>query len=308
MINADRPNLIITGGFPDYELLDSGDGRKLERLGRFLVDRPEAQAIWQRKCPDMWTAADAIFADAQDDDDTERGRWKQIRSIPEKWPLHLRMAGHEPLTVLARLTSFRHMGLFPEQLPHWQWMMTELAAISTVGLGRPPRVLNLFAYTGVASLVACLAGAEVTHVDASKPAVTWAKQNQEASSMKDAALRWIVDDARKFVAREVRRGRQYDMILIDPPKFGRGPDGEIWNLFTDLPPLMRDCVAILAPSRTAIILTVYAIRASTLTFRQLAGECLAGRTGEFDYGELAIAPIGGGQSVPTSLYTRWSSA
>ena len=206
--------------------------------------------------------------------------------------------------VLCRLSGFRHMGLFPEQLPHWEWMLARLREVQ----GEPPRVLNLFAYTGAASLLAAAAGAQVTHVDASKKAIAWAKENQAASKLDAAPIRWILDDAQKFVAREVRRGRTYHMLLVDPPKFGRGPDGEVWDLFTHLPALLKDCARLLAPAQASLILTIYAIRASSLAFDQLCREVLAGRGGTFSSGELAIREADGGRLLPASLFTRWSSA
>ncbi len=206
------------------------------------------------------------------------------------------------VTILCRLMSFRHLGLFPEQLPHWQWMADRLARVKD----ERPRVLNLFAYTGAASLIAARAGAEVTHVDASKKAIQWAKENQAASKLTDAPIRWILDDARKFAAREVRRKRSYHMILIDPPKFGRGPDGEVWDLFTHLTPLIKDCTRLLAPKHANLILTVYAIRASALAFEQLLRQELDAKGGSFDSGELAIRAKGG-NAVPTSLFTRWAA-
>ena len=216
--------MLATAGFEDYALLDSGDGRKLERFGRFTVERPEPQALWRPKLePAAWSRADAAFKSAGAEEDAESGRWRRNTAVPETWPV--RVLG---VTVLCRLTSFRHVGVFPEQVPHWQWMLERLAGVRD----GPPRVLNLFAYTGAASLLAAKAGAEVTHVDASKKAIAWAKQNQAASQLGDAPIRWILDDARKFVAREVRRGRSYHVILIDPPKFGRGPEGEVWDVFS----------------------------------------------------------------------------
>jgi 23S rRNA (cytosine1962-C5)-methyltransferase len=159
--------------------------------------------------------------------------------------------------------------------------------------GQTPRVLNLFAYTGAASLIAAHAGAEVTHVDASKRAIAWAKQNQAVSKLGEAPIRWILDDARKFVAREVRRGRTYHVILVDPPKFGRGPDGEVWDVFVDLAPLLRDCAALLAPGRASLVLTTYAIRASALATDVLVRECLAERPGNTESGELVVVEEGG---------------
>jgi 23S rRNA (cytosine1962-C5)-methyltransferase len=175
------------------------------------------------------------------------------------------------------------------------------------GRGEPRRVLNLFAYTGAASLIAAGVGAEVTHVDASKRAIAWAKQNQAVSKLDEAPIRWILDDARKFVAREVRRGKSYHLILVDPPKFGRGPGGEVWDVFQHLPPLLRDCAGLLATPRSALVLTTYAIRASALATDALVRECLVGRRGVTESGELAVIEEAGGRLLPTSHYSRWTS-
>jgi 23S rRNA (cytosine1962-C5)-methyltransferase len=182
-------------------------------------------------------------------------------------------------------------------------MLGEIGKVS----GERPRVLNLFAYTGAASLLAARAGAEVTHVDASKKAIQWAKGNQAASGLAEAPVRWILDDAAKFVAREVRRGKTYHVVLIDPPKFGRGPEGEVWDLFQGLPGLLENAVQLLSPERSALVLTVYAIRASALAFEQLAADLLSGRGGRLSAGELALSAEGGGAAVPTSLFVRWTS-
>jgi 23S rRNA (cytosine1962-C5)-methyltransferase len=286
--------LIETTGFEDYALLDSGAGRKLERFGKIVVDRPEPQALWSpHLARATWDEAHAVFSG---EDDEDKGRWRIEKPVPESWPVKVR-----GVTMLCRLSGFRHLGLFPEQLPHWEWMLARLAECRD----ERPRVLNLFAYTGAASLLAAAAGAHVTHVDASKKAIAWAKENQAASKLEDAPVRWILDDAKKFVAREVRRGKSYDLILVDPPKFGRGPDGEIWDLFTSLPSLMTDCANLLAPAQAALVLTVYAIRASALAFDQLVREVLGARGGSFESGELAIREDKGERAVPTSLFTRW---
>ena len=303
--------LITSSGFGSYALLDSGGGRKLERFGSIVVDRPEAQAIWRRQQPDVeWAKAHAVFSASVEDD--EKGRWRVDKPVPDSWPVVIGTrsggtiagASAPDVTMLCRLQGLWHLGLFPEQLPHWRWMLERLAEVK----GERPRVLNLFAYTGAATLIAAAAGAEVTHVDASKKAIAWAKENQAASKLADKPVRWILDDATKFVAREARRGKTYHVILVDPPKFGRGPEGEVWDLFTGLPQLLRDCTALLAPDRAAMILTVYAIRASALAFDQVMREHLVNRGGQFDTGELAIEPVGGRFAVPTSLFTRWVSA
>ncbi len=289
-------HLVETAGFPDYALLDSGSGRKLERFGAVVVDRPEPQALWTPQLARRdWDKAAAVFAGEGDE---EKGRWRIDKPVPESWPVKLR-----DVTMLCRLASFRHLGLFPEQLPHWEWMLKRLSEVRD----EPPRVLNLFAYTGAASLLAAAAGAQVTHLDASKKAIAWAKENQAASQLGSAPIRWILEDAQKFVAREVRRGKTYHVLLVDPPKFGRGPEGEVWDLFADLPALLKDCARLLAPSQASMVLTIYAIRASSLSFDQLAREVLSARGGRFESGELAIREQGGARALPTSLFTRWVS-
>lgn len=291
--------VIATPGFADYALVDSGNGRKLERFGRFTVDRPEPQAMWQPALePEVWLRSDAQFKASDADAEGEGGRWRTDKPLPETWPLRV-----EGVSVLCRLTSFRHLGIFPEQLPHWQWMLARMQDVR----GETPRVLNLFAYTGAASLIAGAAGAEVTHLDASKRAIAWAKQNQVVSKLGEAPIRWILDDARKFVAREVRRGKTYHVILVDPPKFGRGPAGEVWDVFQHLAPLLRDCALLLAPGPAALVLTTYAIRASALAIDALARECLSARPGTVESGELAVIEEAAGRLLPTSLYSRWTS-
>lgn len=292
--------VVETAGFPDYRLVDSGGGRKLERFGAVLVDRPEPQALWRpRLQPVHWQEAHAVFSAA---DDEEAGKWRRDKPVPESWPIAV-----EGIAMLGRLSGFRHLGLFPEQLPHWLWMRSAIERARTAIGDERPRVLNLFAYTGAASLIAARAGAEVVHVDASKKAVAWARDNQAESGLAAAPIRWIVEDARKFVAREVRRGRSYHVVLVDPPKFGRGPEGEVWDLFEHLPALLGDCTTLLDKRSSSLVLTAYAIRASALAIGQLAAERLAGRGGSLEVGELAIREHEGTRLVPTSLFTRWSS-
>lgn len=291
--------ILVTDGFPDYRLIDSGNGRKLERIGSIVVDRPEPQALWRPTAPEAeWSKAHAIFSG---DEDAESGRWRYNAAIPESWPI-----GLGPVRLVCRLSAFRHLGIFPEQLPHWSWMLDAIAHQKAREPDRRPRVLNLFAYTGAASLLAAEAGAEVTHVDASKKAIAWAKENQAASELASAPIRWILDDARKFVAREVRRERQYDIILIDPPKFGRGPANETWDIFEHLGELMRGCAVLLEPTHGSLVLTAYAIRASALMLEQVTGDVMGGRRGRLESGELAIREERGGRLVPTSLFARWS--
>ncbi len=289
-----RLNVLAMPGFADYALLDSGEGRKLERFGRVTTGRPEPQAMW-RPAGDavLWRRADARFREKGEE---EGGRWQTDTPLPPSWPLQV--AG---ISLLCRLTAIRHVGIFPEQLVHWQWMQRVLRQHA----GEALRVLNLFAYTGAASLIAAAAGAEVTHVDASKTAIAWAKQNQAASGLGAAPVRWILEDARKFAAREVRRGKTYHVILIDPPKFGRGPTGETWEIFEHLPALLRDCARLLAGVPAGLVLTTYAVRASALAFGELLAECMQERHGALEAGELVIKEQSGGRLLPTSHYARW---
>ena len=320
-------HLVTTPGSPDYALLDSGAGRKLERFGAIIVDRPEAQAIWQpRLTRPEWGKAHAAFSASGEDD--EKGKWRVDKPVPESWPVRLEVGDGDRVTMLCKLSGLWHLGLFPEQMPHWTWMVERLGVSSSPVSPEASlrldaeeeerrRVLNLFGYTGAASLIAAANGAEVVHVDASKKAVAWGRENQAASGLGERPVRWICEDARKFVAREVRRGRTYDAILVDPPKFGRGPDGEVWDLFAHLPALLADCARLLAPERAHLILTAYAIRASALMLDGLMRETLADRGGTIESGELALAeqPFGGhpltdhagGRLIGTSLYSRWSA-
>jgi len=290
-------SLAVARAFDDYALLDSGHGRKLERFGAVLVDRPEPQALWAPRRPaGEWARAAGVFAG---DAEGEEGRWRLAGSPPASWPMRIK-----GVTATCRFGNFRHVGVFPEQLPLWEWMLEKLPRNGP----EPPRLLNLFAYTGVASLLAAAAGAQVTHVDASKRAIDWAKENQAASGLEAAPIRWMLDDARKFAARELRRGRTYHGIMVDPPKFGRGPSKEVWEIFDHLPDLMRTLAQLLDPAHAFLILTVYAIRASSLSIDLLAREVLAGRGGTFESGEVAIAEEGGGRMLSTSLFTRWCSS
>lgn len=284
--------VLLTPGFDGYRLLDSGHGRKLERFGDLVLDRPEEQAIWTpRLDAEAWRGADALFTG--DTDEEGAGRWKRRDGLAESW-----ICRHGPIRFACRFTSFRHVGVFPEQETHWRFMRERIAAAPT-----QPSVLNLFGYTGLASLLAAEAGAQVTHVDASKKAVAWGRDNQALSGLDDRPVRWIVDDAVKFAAREVRRGRRYHGILLDPPKYGRGPKGETWELFRDLPDLLRLCRDLLHPAGSFLVLTAYAIRASHLSLDMLAREILGGGVVS---GELALREEGG-RLLGTSLFSRWSA-
>jgi 23S rRNA (cytosine1962-C5)-methyltransferase len=288
--------LLETGGLDDYRLIDSGHGRKLERFGEMTLVRPEEQAIWAPRLPEAdWAKADASFTG--DTDEEGAGRWKRRPGLDESWTCR-----HGALRFVCRFTSFRHVGAFPEQEAHWRVMTDRLQA-----MGGTPQVLNLFGYTGLASLVAAAAGAEVTHIDASKKAIAWARENQALSGLDDAPIRWICEDAMKFAAREVRRGRQYQCILLDPPKFGRGPKTEVWRLFEHLPEMVDLCRQLIDPERGLLLLTSYAIRSSALMLQELCLEKLVAPIGgRLDSGELVLVGEDG-RRLSTSLFARWSA-
>ncbi|MET0598270.1 MAG: class I SAM-dependent rRNA methyltransferase [Mesorhizobium sp.] len=282
----------------DYALLDSGAGRKLEQYGPYRIDRPEGQAIWRRALSEQeWADVDAVFTG--DTDEEGIGRWRfPKRALGETWPMR-----HDGIDYLGRFTSFRHVGVFPEQASHWNHMAGLIAAAR-----RPVKVLNLFGYTGLASLVAARAGAEVTHVDASRKAIAWARENQAIAGLADRPIRWIVEDAMKFAEREARRGNRYDVVLLDPPAYGRGPKGEVWQLFDDLPALVELCRQVLTPRPLAVVLTAYSIRASFFAIHALMRDAFAGMGGVVESGELVIREKSAGRALSTSLFSRWVAA
>ena len=285
------PLVLQTSGVEDYSLLDSGGGRKLERFGALTLDRPEEQAIWSPRLDrSAWERADAVFTGDMDEEGA--GRWKRRAGLDESWTCR-----HGALRFSCRFTSFRHVGVFPEQEAHWSFMREALLR----GSGQAS-LLNLFGYTGLASLVAAEAGAEVTHVDASKKAIAWGRDNQALSGLEDRPIRWILDDAQKFAARDVRRGKRYTGVLLDPPKYGRGPKGEVWDLFANLPDMLRLCRDLVEPGGF-LILTAYAIRASFLSMHRLCEEILGDGV---QSGELALEDKGGGV-LATSLFCRWTA-
>ncbi len=294
---ADEPQVMRTRGWADYALLDSGGGRKLERYGRWTVVRPEAQCLWAPAlAPDVWAGAHAVF-EAGDEEDA--GRWTlSADPPPAAWPMAWGRARFQ-----ARLTAFRHLAVFPEQAANWDWLSRRLGQI-----GPGARVLNLFGYTGVASLVAAAAGATVTHVDASRKAVAWARENAAVSGLEGAPIRWICEDARKYVQRELRRGSRYDGIILDPPKYGRGPAGEVWRLYDDLPAMVAACAALLDQDAAFLLLNAYSERLSGLAMANLMAQSLTGRGGRIDWGELTIVEADGDRGMGLSVFARWSGA
>ncbi|MEJ5224902.1 MAG: class I SAM-dependent methyltransferase [Anaerolineales bacterium] len=285
----------------DYELLDSGNGLKLERFGPYRFVRPEVQAMWPPALPSArWQEAHAVF---QPTSEESGGHWDFKKKVPEKWEMRYPLPGAAgELRFAVMPTPGRHLGVFPECGAHWRW-----AAELIQQAARPVRVLNLFGYTGLASLAAAAAGASVTHVDASKKSVGWARENQALSGLAERPIRWIVDDALKFVQREARRGSRYDGILLDPPKFGRGPKGEVWEVYKSLPALLAACREVLSPQPLFVVVTMYAVQASAIHLGQALTEMMRGAAGTVDAGELVTRDTSGGRLLSHAVYARWSS-
>lgn len=267
----------------DYELIDSGDGEKLERWGQYTVARPEPRVIWSKSDPNLWKKADAVF---------EGEQWKFRSRPPEEWVI-----SYKDIKFQLRPTDFKHTGVFPEQAVTWDWL-------SQSHLGGM-KVLNLFGYTGGASMAAALAGAQVTHVDASKPVMMWAGENCRISGIPRDRMRWIQDDALKFVQREIRRGVKYDGIIMDPPRFGRGASGEVWKLEEHLPRLVQAAKEIVSPTPRFWLINAYTADLSSAALGNLLGEVL-GR--EVEHGELGLKESGArGFILPAGIFARWSS-
>ena len=286
-------NLVTLTGEPwaDYGLIDSGHGRKFERYGPYKFIRPEPQAMWA-PAHETWDA-DGAFVPGSDEDGG--GRWEFSRDVPKQgWPL-----AWDGLTFTAQTTPFRHLGFFPDMMPVWDWAKSKLHC--------PSECLNLFGYTGVGSLALARAGASVVHVDASKKSVEAAKANAVLSGMADKPVRWLIDDAAKFTAREVRRGRRYDGIILDPPKYGRGPEGEVWRLEEDLSGLVANCRALVDERSAFVFLTVYAIRMSALAIGALMQQAFGDLPGTVEAGELAVREEARGLALPTAIFARWSN-
>ena len=286
-------SLIESPHWRDYELLDTGDGLKLERFGAYTFLRPEVQAMWSRALPQKdWDAAHAVFQPSAEE---SGGHWVVKKKLPERWEMK-----YEDLRFWAMTTPGRHLGVFPEVAAHWDW-----TADLVRGAGRPVNALNLFGYTGLASLALAASGAKVTHVDASKKSVAWARENQSLSGLGEKPIRWIVDDALKFVEREARRGVKYDGILLDPPKFGRGPKGEVWEVYKSLPDLFSACRAVLSKNPLFIVTTIYAVRASALHVGQALEEIMKDFGGVVERGELVTREKSAGRLLSQAVFARW---
>lgn len=300
-MNADAPLLQLhSPDWEDYALLDSGGRAKLERFGPYTFNRPEPAATWARALPDSaWNRAHATF---EPDAKGLGGTWRVQHPLPRRWPLR-----YHRLCCYVELTRSRHLGVFPENATHWDWLAAQICAAQIQAAEKPIRVLNLFGYTGLASLAAAEAGAHVTHVDAAKRAVAWARENQMLSGLTDRPIRWLVDDALKFVQREARRGQQYDALVLDPPKFGRGPQGEVWEFGAAFAALCAACHDILSPAPLFVVLTAYAPEARLTDLEAAIAGLLAGHAGELSAGELVTQEQSAGRVLPNAQFVRWSA-
>jgi 23S rRNA (cytosine1962-C5)-methyltransferase len=286
-------SLLTSPGWSDYSLLDSGNGFKLEKFGEFTLVRPEAEAIWKPALSlDEWKRAQAVFKISPEENG---GHWETRTPLPPRWQMQ-----YGGLKFWVQTSASRHLGVFPEQANHWDWMENQIRKAE-----RPVKVLNLFGYTGLASLAAAHAGAQVTHLDASPKVVSWARDNQKLSNLADRPVRWIVDDAVKFVEREIRRGSFYEGLVLDPPKFGRGPKGEVWEFYKLLPDLLQDCQKVLSKKPLFVILTAYAVKASSLTLYYAVQEMMQAFNGSTQAGELALVEKSQGRLLSTAVYARW---
>jgi 23S rRNA (cytosine1962-C5)-methyltransferase len=297
--------LLESSHWTDYALLDSGEGLKLERFGSYVFVRPEAQAMWKRSLEVEWQQAHAIF---QPTGEESGGHWDFKKKVDEKWEMRYildpALVERGELKFCAMTTPGRHLGVFPEVAAHWDWF-SGLIHRRVHEERRETNVLNLFGYTGLATLAAAAAGAKVTHVDASKKSVTWARDNQALSNLADKPIRWIVDDALKFVQREARRGVKYDGIILDPPKFGRGPKGEVWEVYKSLPDLFSACHECLSSDPLFVVTTVYAVRASAIHVAQAMEDMMSGYAGEIEMGELVTREQSAGRLLSQAVYARW---
>jgi 23S rRNA (cytosine1962-C5)-methyltransferase len=288
--------ILTTEPSADYELLDSGNGEKLERYGAVRLRRPDPQALWPKHDAALWKTAQATFVREGRD-----GRWKFAQAVPETWDIQL-----AELAFHIRPTAFKHTGIFPEQLPNWNWTRTVIGRRQAAGNpGGPVSVLNLFGYTGGATLAAAQAGAKVCHVDASKASVGWARENARLSRLAEAPIRWICDDAKVFVKRELRRGHRYDAIIMDPPAFGRGPDGDVWQIEDDFLPLLADCRDLLSDTPLFFLVNGYASGYSQLAYRYNLEPLLQRYGGTLESGELTIRETAGRRLLPCGIFARW---
>ena len=280
---------LFTKGWGDYELLDSGNGKRLERFGKYIISRPDPQAIWKSNLTDTnWEKADAKYLDKD---------WDK-NSLPGKWVL-----SYKDIKFYARLTPFKHTGIFPEQILNWEFLEEKISKSE-----KQLNILNLFGYTGISSLVCAASGAKVTHLDGSKPSITWARENQDLSGLTDKPIRWILDDALEFTAREARRGNVYDGIIMDPPVYGHGPKGEIWDFNKSFPLLLENCKKILSANPDFVVVNAYAISSSSIMLCNMLEDYLGVEKEKIEYGELVLQEKSRDRFLSTGIFARYSSS
>ena len=288
--------MLLADKWKDYELLDTGNGEKLERWGKFILRRPDGQVIWPQSNPALWEKADAVYHKI-----AGGGKWEFKTKFPDRWEIN-----YDGIKFLVEPTGFKHTGLFPEQAVNWEIMKSIIANYKLRDTNF--RVLNLFAYTGAASVVCAAAGADVVHVDASKGMNTWAKENWELNSNLNSggSIRFITDDVKKFVAREIRRGNKYDGIIMDPPVYGRGPNGELWELEKEIQNLISDCVQLLHSESKFFIINTYTASISPVSLQNLLSSLiLPNYAGKIDCGEIGIPSSQKGIILSCGIYARW---
>ncbi len=284
--------ILKTPGIDGYSLLDSGKGYRLEKFGPYTIARPDPQAIWERNLNEQeWEKADAIF-----ESNGEKGNWVFKQNLPHKWIMNF-----DNISFWVKLTPFKHTGVFPEQIIQWNWVKEKIEKEN-----RQLQILNLFGYTGIASLVCAKAGAKVTHVDASRPTIAWARDNQTASKLLDKPIRWILDDAIKFVQREIKRGVKYDGIIMDPPVYGHGPNGEKWNFTESFPLLFNLCQQVLCEKPTFLLINAYALSSSSLMLENILKDFQKKFGGIIEAGELALEEQNSTRLLSTGIFGRWS--
>ncbi len=288
--------MFLADTWSDYEVLDTGDGEKLERWGNILLRRPDPQVIWPASNPELWKKAQAHYHRSE----KGGGEWEFFEKLPDRWTI-----SHEGLRFYVRPTGFKHTGLFPEQAANWVWMAGLCGA--RAALEKTPRVLNLFGYTGGATLACAAAGAQVTHVDAAKGMIQWAKENRELSKLPETSCRWIVEDALAFVRREIRRGSRYDGILMDPPSYGRGPNGEVWKLEDELFGLVDTCAQALSDTPLFFLINSYTTGFQASVLSNILRLCVSSRhKGAIDAQELCL-PVFTGGVLPCGASGRWEA-
>lgn len=286
--------MLLADEWKDYELIETGDGEKLERWGNVILRRPDPQIIWPMKDKKIWDRADAHYHRSQ----SGGGNWEYKRKLPNRWTVSF-----DKLKFYIEPTGFKHTGLFPEQAVNWKWMINKIQKAN-----RPIKVLNLFAYTGGATVATAYAGAEVCHVDAAKGMVGWAKENVALSGLADRPVRFITDDCMKFVQREIRRGKKYDGIIMDPPSYGRGPNGEIWKIENSLYGFVEQCMGVLSDNPLFFLINSYTTGFSATVLSNILKLTIGNRyKGSYSCGEVGIPVSNSGLVLPCGIYGRWEN-